>query len=88
MTITYALMEKLEAIAKNEPDKARILIKARVTRLLQESDGSVIGVEYETDGKKFQEYGPVVIATGGFAADFADDGLLKKLRYLFFPFVC
>merc|ERR1712203_231502 len=32
------------------------------------------------DGKTFQEHGPVVIATGGFGADFADDSLLNKHR--------
>merc|ERR1712137_1110338 len=32
------------------------------------------------DGKKFQEHGPVIIATGGFGADFAADSLLIKHR--------
>merc|ERR1712203_1272905 len=32
------------------------------------------------DGKTFQEHGPVVIATGGFGADFTDDSLLSKHR--------
>merc|ERR1712203_1175597 len=32
------------------------------------------------DGKTFQEHGPVVIATGGFGADFTSDSLLSKHR--------
>jgi flavocytochrome c len=81
MTITYALMEKLEEIAKKEPHRARQLFKAKVTKLLRdETSGSVIGVEYEKDGKTYQEYGPVVLATGGYAADFTSDSLLQKYR--------
>jgi succinate dehydrogenase/fumarate reductase flavoprotein subunit len=81
MTITYALMEKLEEIAKKEPHRARQLFKARVTKLLRdESSGRVVGVEYEKDGKIYHEYGPVVLATGGYAADFTPDSLLQKVR--------
>jgi len=80
MTITYALMEKLEEIAKNEPSIVKISFKSRATKLIQDNQGVVIGVEYEKDGKTFQEYGPVVIATGGYAADFAENGLIKKHR--------
>ena len=38
------------------------------------------GVEIEMGGKKFQEYGPVVVATGGYGADQTEDSLLKKYR--------
>lgn len=79
MTITYALMEKLEEISETNPDLARIVTKARVSNLKTASDGSVCGVEYEKDGKSFSEEGPVVIATGGFGADFSDDSLLKSM---------
>jgi len=78
MTITYALMEKLEALQST--GNAKIVMEAKVTKLLTGSDGAVIGVEYEKEGKKGTEYGPVVIATGVFAADFAADGLLAQLR--------
>merc|ERR1712241_904837 len=80
MTITYGLMEKLEEIAENS-DKARILLKTKVTRLLTDKVGNVSGCEcVSDDGKTFQEYGPVVIATGGFGADFGSDSLLMKHR--------
>jgi flavocytochrome c len=79
MTITYALMEKMEDIAQKQPQIARVLTKARVTRLLKDGD-AVIGVEYEKDGKTFTEYGAVILATGGYGADFSDDSLLKKVR--------
>lgn len=50
--------------------KINIFYLARVTKLIKEVD-SVIGVEYEKDGKTFKEFGPVIIATGGYAADFS-----------------
>ncbi|CAG8513993.1 11767_t:CDS:2, partial [Scutellospora calospora] len=79
MTITYALMEGIEEFAEKQPDRARIIKKARVTKLIKEGD-TVVGVEYVKDGQTFKEYGPVILATGGYAADFTDDSLLKKYR--------
>merc|ERR1712084_45693 len=80
MTITYGLMEKIEEIAESS-DKARIMLKTKVTRLLTDTNGNVCGVEaVGKDGVTFQEHGPVIIATGGFGADFADDSLLGKHR--------
>jgi len=80
MTITYALMEKLEELTKTHPQDVRIEKKARVTQLIRDAQGAVIGVQCERDGKTFQEFGPVILATGGYAADFAQDGLLKTYR--------
>jgi len=80
MTITYALMEKLEDLCQSEPNRARILKKARATRLIQGDKGEIVGVEYEMDGKVNQEFGPVILATGGYAADFTQDGFLKQFR--------
>ncbi|OZJ05644.1 hypothetical protein BZG36_01474 [Bifiguratus adelaidae] len=85
MTITYALMEGLEEAAEKEPSRCKIIKRAQVTDLIQDSNKNVIGVEYElkgkgADGKKYKEYGPVVLATGGYAADFTEDSLLKKYR--------
>merc|ERR1719254_188632 len=54
MTITYGLMEKLEEIAE-ESDKARIMLKTKVDRLLTDATGNVCGVEGTTSaGTTFQ----------------------------------
>lgn len=53
--------------------------KARVTKLLKEGN-DVVGVLYEKDGKTHTEYGQVIIATGGYGADFTDNSLLMKHR--------
>lgn len=79
MVITYAQLERLEDLAESTPDRVKIVLKARVTRLITE-EGVVTGVEYEKDGKKTSVKGPVILATGGYAADFSEDSLLKKYR--------
>jgi flavocytochrome c len=79
--ITYALMEALEDVEKKTEGKlARILTKARVTRLLSDDAGRVVGVEYEQGGQTKREHGAVIIATGGFAADFSPNGVLASVR--------
>ncbi|KAK9319979.1 FAD binding domain-containing protein [Lipomyces orientalis] len=83
MAITYALMEKLEDYAEGIPDRVKILKKARVTKLIQDpfDELKVLGVEYENEiGERKNLYGPVVLATGGYAADFTETSLLKKYR--------
>jgi flavocytochrome c len=81
MTITYALLEKYEDMCTSVPDRARMVTKARVTRLIQSADGAISGVEYtDKEGKKHQEIGAVILATGGFGSDYAADGLIKKYR--------
>lgn len=80
MVITYAQMERLEDLSQSIPDRVQIKKKAKVTRLLKDDQGSVTGVEYEFEGKKEEVYGPVILATGGYAADFTSDSLLKKYR--------
>jgi flavocytochrome c len=79
MTITYALMEKLEDLARADSNKVKIVVKARVTKLVKNGE-EVIGVEYEKDGKVQVEHGVVVLSTGGYAADFTETSLLKKYR--------
>jgi succinate dehydrogenase/fumarate reductase flavoprotein subunit len=80
MTITYALIQMVEKISERT-DLARIINKAKVTQLLTSPCGSkVIGLKYEKRGKEFQEDGPVILATGGFGADFTQDSLLAKYR--------
>jgi len=84
MTITYALMEKLEDISKKDPQLAQVVTKARVNKLLTGEQGQIIGVEYEKlggDGGSEVVYGStVILATGGYAADFSKDGILAKVR--------
>ncbi|KAF9212188.1 hypothetical protein BGZ59_007101 [Podila verticillata] len=82
MTITYALMETIEDLSISEPHRVKLIKKARVTNLIKEN-GAVVGVEYEhhnQPGVKVQAWGPVVLATGGYAADFSSDSLLKEYR--------
>jgi flavocytochrome c len=81
-TITYTLMEALEEIEeKTKGEKARIITKAQAKELLKDSTGKVVGLEYELrNGKKEKLFGPVIIATGGFGADFDPDSILVKVR--------
>ncbi|KAJ3120260.1 hypothetical protein HK098_004758 [Nowakowskiella sp. JEL0407] len=80
MTMTYALMERLEEDAEKYPDQVEIIKKANVTKLIKDGE-KVIGVEYTSpDGSVHTEHGPVIIATGGYAADFSSTSLLKKYR--------
>jgi flavocytochrome c len=80
MVITYAQMERLEDLAVSNPDRVKILKKARVTKLIKDDSGAVVGAEYQRNGKTESAYGPVILATGGYAADFTEDSLLKKHR--------
>ena len=81
-TITYTLMEALEEIEeRTKGEKARIVTKANAKDLLKDASGKVIGLEYELkNGKKEKLFGPVIIATGGFGADFDPDSILVKVR--------
>ena len=78
MTITYALMQRFEKLAE-QSDRAKIVNKARVFNFLMNGK-TVIGVEYEKAGMAYTEYGPVIVCTGGFGADFSSDSLLGKYR--------
>lgn len=86
MTITYALMQKLEQIVEDGSGRARILIKCKVEDLIKGPNGEITGVEYTdlTTGSRHRENGPVVIATGGYGADFTENSILKKVR----PDIC
>ena len=78
MTITYALIQSVEAVVERT-DLARLITKARVTELLT-NNGICVGCAYEKAGQTFKEFGPVILATGGFGADFGSDSLLAKYR--------
>ncbi|KAI1761809.1 Flavocytochrome c [Hypoxylon sp. FL1150] len=79
MAITYALMQRLEELAENEPERVQIIKKARVTSLSKEGN-KVTGVVYESGGESSTLEGPVILATGGYAADFGENSLLKQHR--------
>ena len=79
--ITLSLVQSLEAMQRKDAGRCRILTHATVTRLLVSSDGSVFGVEYESQEKQlFREIGAVIICTGGFAADNSSSSLLAATR--------
>ncbi|TFK44478.1 fumarate reductase [Crucibulum laeve] len=80
MVITYAQLERLEDLSVSDPEHVKIIKKARVSKIIKDESGAVIGVEYIHGGKTETAYGPVVLATGGYAADFTEDSLLKKHR--------
>jgi len=80
MTITYALIQMVEKIAeKTNGNIAQVVTKAKATSLIFQS-GKVVGVNYEKGGSMQKQMGPVIIATGGFGADFSQDSLLAKYR--------
>merc|ERR1740138_1073785 len=44
------------------------------------SAGACVGCSYERSGALFQEHGPVILASGGFGADFTQNSLLAQYR--------
>ena len=72
-------MERLEDLAISNPERVIIKKKARVIKLIKDGP-TVVGVEYTLGGKAETAYGPVILATGGYAADFTENSLLKKYR--------
>lgn len=79
MAITYALMQRLEELSQSEPNRVQIVKKARVTSI--NKDANVCsGVTYELNGESHTADGIVVLATGGYAADFGNTSLLQKHR--------
>ncbi|KAI9808399.1 MAG: hypothetical protein M1826_004175 [Phylliscum demangeonii] len=79
MAITYALMQRLEALAEKEPERVQIIKKARVTSVNKDGN-KITGVTYQFDGQEAVADGPVILATGGYAADFTETSLLKKYK--------
>merc|ERR1712008_56063 len=79
MTITYALIQMLEKVAERT-DRARIITKARAHTLITNPDGACVGLAYEVRGADKKEYGAVILATGGFGADFTQNSLLAQYR--------
>jgi len=79
MTITYALIQMLEKVAE-KTDRARIITKACVTKLILNPEGAVVGCHYEKGGNDNKEFGPVIFCSGGFGADFTQNSLLAMYR--------
>ena len=79
MAITYALMQRLEELVESDPERVQVIKKAKVTAINKEGN-KVTGVKYEYSGEEHSVDGVVVLATGGYAADFSENGLLKKHR--------
>eukprot|EP00906_Rhabdomonas_costata_P033653 RCo047402 len=77
--ITSRLIQRLQQVCETTPHLARIELSSRVTRLLTDEAGDVVGVEFtDHQGRSTAAQGPVVLATGGFAADFGPDSLLLQ----------
>eukprot|EP00972_Heterocapsa_arctica_P084496 12447347-Heterocapsa_arctica.AAC.1 len=64
----------LEKVAE-KTDRARIITKAEVVGLVMNGP-AVVGCDYKKGGSLFQEYGPVIWASGGYGADFGNNSLL------------
>lgn len=84
MAITYKLLEHLENLSESEPHRVKILKKCQVIDLvkLEEDEFKILGVKYKdlTEKLKHELIGPVIMATGGYAADFTKNSLLRKYR--------
>lgn len=84
MAITYRLLETLENLADSEPERVKIMKNTQVIDLvIDDSDKSVVkGVKYKDLKTKEKDtlMGPVIMATGGYAADFTKNSLLRKFR--------
>mmetsp|Transcript_19631 Transcript_19631/g.43512 ORF Transcript_19631/g.43512 Transcript_19631/m.43512 type:complete len:519 (+) Transcript_19631:53-1609(+) len=78
MTITYALMQSFEKVAET-CERARIVNKAEVYELITNGD-AIVGCRYKKAGVTNREYGPVILCSGGFGADFGEGSLLAKYR--------
>ncbi|SMY24607.1 unnamed protein product [Zymoseptoria tritici ST99CH_1A5] len=79
MAITYALMQRFEELSEKEPERVALIKKAKVKNINMDGQRAT-GVTYEFNGEQVTVDGPVVLATGGYAADFTEDSLLKKHR--------
>merc|ERR1711935_341166 len=72
-------IQMLEKVAERT-DRARIVTKARAHTLITNPDGACVGLAYELRGADKKEYGAVILASGGFGADFTQNSLLAQYR--------
>jgi len=83
MEITYALIEGYEKLCKEQPNKYKLINRARANKLLTcTKSGRITGVQYEKKGQNHTINGhAVVICTGGYGAGVLVEGsLLEKVR--------
>mmetsp|Transcript_3486 Transcript_3486/g.6939 ORF Transcript_3486/g.6939 Transcript_3486/m.6939 type:complete len:620 (-) Transcript_3486:282-2141(-) len=83
MEITYALIEAYEKLCKEQPEKFKLINRAKANKLLTcPNSGRITGVQYEKKGQNHTVSGhAVVIATGGYGAGCLKKGsLLEKVR--------
>uniref|UniRef100_A0A7S4WIP6 Cytochrome b5 heme-binding domain-containing protein n=1 Tax=Alexandrium monilatum TaxID=311494 RepID=A0A7S4WIP6_9DINO len=79
MAVTSAMLSMVERISE-KTGRAQIVTNAFATELLTDSAGACTGLAYEKDGAILREHGPVILATGGYGADFAPQSLLARHR--------
>lgn len=72
-------MQRLEELVDSDPDRVQVIKKANVTSINKEGN-TITGVKYKFNGEEHSVDGVVVLATGGYAADFSETSLLKKWR--------
>merc|ERR1711988_487219 len=58
----------------------RSLFEAAEETMHLSNGAHVVGCVYEKGGVETKEYGPVILTSGGFGADFGNDSLLAKYR--------
>jgi flavocytochrome c len=83
MEITYALMKQYEELCASIPDRAKLITKARVNKLMTNEAGQVVGCEYaDGAGKQVEILAKgVIITSGGYGAGgLFKDSLLQKVR--------
>jgi len=70
MEITYALMQKYEELCQSNPDRVKLVTKARVNKLLTDSEGRICGAVYKDKAGNVVEVkgDAVVLSTGGYGA--------------------
>mmetsp|Transcript_28923 Transcript_28923/g.67328 ORF Transcript_28923/g.67328 Transcript_28923/m.67328 type:complete len:1009 (-) Transcript_28923:278-3304(-) len=69
VVVTMGAVNALDVVSKKMPERLKIVKKAEVTQLLKEGK-KVCGVQYVKDGDVQQIYGPVILASGGFAGNY------------------
>merc|ERR1711959_217384 len=73
-------IQMVEKVSEKNPNKARIITKARAKTLIMKNANMCTGLIYEKQGTDYEETGPVILCSGGFGADFTQQSLLAKYR--------